>query len=223
MSGQIIVTISRQPGSGGLEIGRRLSRKFGVAYIDKKTVSHAAEDYENAVCEKGDETRKARFWELLAHTPLLQGFESYVPEIRSIVSDAEVHEKEEELLAGLVGDTSAVIVGRGGFYRFRNHPNAVHIFLCADREYRLTNYTRLFSLSEADADSLLAETERATESYIRRVSGRDLYDARNFDLTLNVAKLDFNCVTELILDLLHDRQEYRENRCARDIKNEPVL
>lgn len=205
MSDQVILTISRQPGCGGLEIGQRLARRLSASYIDKQTVTRAAEGLEAVLKADNDTKNRGRFWEVLGKTPILQDLESYIPEMRSIVSDAEVHEKEGEILLELAENGPAVVVGRGGFYRFREFPNAVHVFLTGDKEYRLDNYKRIFRLNEEDAKALLLATDQATERYIRKVTGKDMLDARNYDLCINVSKLDFNRVAEIILDYIHYR------------------
>jgi len=208
MPSPVIVTISRQPGCGGLEIGQRLARRLSASYIDKKTVAKAADAYDAALDESQDAKQKSHFWEMLCKTPILQDFESYIPEMRSVVSDCMVHEREAEILEELVDENSAVVVGRCGFHRLRDRKNAVHISLCGDQEYRLKNYMYIFGLDRESAESLLLETDEATERYIRRISGKDMFDLRNFDLTLNVSKLDFNCVVEMILDYIHYRFEH---------------
>ena len=132
MSGQIIVTISTQPGCGGAEIGQRLARRMPAVYGDIRLVAMVASGLD-AVIENSDDTKtKSKFWELLGQTPILTNIESYIPEIRSVVSDAEVHEKEGEILLKLVGKNTAVAVGRAGFYRFREHPRLVKVFLGGD-------------------------------------------------------------------------------------------
>ncbi len=208
MSSQIIMTISTQPGCGGLEIGQRLARRSSAAYVDKKAVAKAARGLE-AVLEGGDDARKgSSFWELLGQTPILSHMESYIPEMRSIVSDAPVHEKEEEILLNLVGDKTSVVVGRGGFHRFRDYPKLVRIFIGGDRDYRLKNYMRLYSLSKDDAEGLLATTDRATERYIQKVTGKDMLDVRNYDISFNVSKVDFNVLVDLVMEYMHYRFGY---------------
>ncbi|MDD2484718.1 MAG: cytidylate kinase-like family protein [Eubacteriales bacterium] len=208
MSSSVIITISRQPGCGGLEIGQRLARRISAVYIDKKTITKAGEAYDAAVDPEEDCKAKSHFWELLRKTPILQDFESYIPEVKSIVSDALVHEKEEEIMNRLLGDGSAVVMGRGGFHRLRGRTNVMNVFLSGDDDYRVENYKRIFDLGEEDASALLSETDQATERYIYKVSGKEMLDLRNFDLVLNVSKLDFNCVVEIILDYIHYRFEH---------------
>ncbi|MDD2215517.1 MAG: cytidylate kinase-like family protein [Eubacteriales bacterium] len=207
MSGKIIVTVSRQAGCGGLEIGQRLARQLSAIYVDKKTIAKASEGLD-AVLKVNDDTKVGnRFWELLGKTPILYDMESYIPEMRSIVSDSQVHEKEEEILLKLAGQGPAVVVGRGGFHRFRDYPKVIHLFLSGDQEYRIENYKRIFCLEESDAKALLLATDQATERYVRKVTGNDMLDTRNYDLVINVSKLDFNCVIELVLDYIHYRFE----------------
>ena len=84
----------------------------------------------------------------------------------------------------------------------------MNVFLSGDDDYRVENYKRIFDLGEEDASALLSETDQATERYIYKVSGKEMLDLRNFDLVLNVSKLDFNCVVEIILDYIHYRFEH---------------
>lgn len=205
MSDQIIITISRQPGCGGLEIGQRLARRLKAVYIDKKTLTKAAMGLDAVLKSDSDAKSKRRFWELLGQTPILNDFESYIPEMRSLVSDALVHEKEEEILLELAGKGPAVVVGRGGFYRFRNYPNVINIFLSGDTEYRIKNYRQIFKLDREEAEELIYTTDQATERYIHKVTGKDMLDVRNYDLSINVSKLDFNRVVEMILEYIHCR------------------
>ncbi len=163
MSGQIIMTISTQPGCGGVEIGQRLARRMSAVYVDKRVVAKAARGMD-AIIESGEDAKsRSKFWELLGQTPILTNIESYIPEMRSVVSDAEVHEKEEEILLKLVGKNTAVVVGRAVFYRFSEYPQLVKIFLGGDWQYRLANYKRFYGLSDEDAEGLLRTTDQATE------------------------------------------------------------
>jgi cytidylate kinase len=205
MSYKVIITISRQPGCGGLEIGQRLARRLSANYIDKKTVEKAAKGLE--VMEKAEDDAKSMksFWDILGKTPILHDLESYIPEMHSIVSDAEVHEAEADILLELAGEGPTVVMGRGGFHRFSGFPNAIHLLFTGDPDYRLENYMRLFRLDEEDAKALLLTTDQATERYVRKVTGKDMLDVRNYDLCINVSKLDFNRVVEIILDYIHYR------------------
>lgn len=205
MSGQIIITISTQPGCGGVEIGQRLARRLSAAYVDKKAVADAARGLDEVMKSQNDAGTRNRFWELLGQTPIVTSVESYIPEMRSIVSDAPVHEKEEEILLGLVGDKASVVVGRGGFHRFRNYPKLVRVFISGEWDFRLANYMRFYSLSAEDAKGLLRTTDSATERYIRKVTGKDMLDIRNYDLSFNVSKVDFNVVIDLIAEYVHHR------------------
>lgn len=200
MSGQIIVTISSQPGCGGAEIGQRLSGRLATNYVDKQSVANAARGLDVAMAGSEDLVMKKDFWEILRMTPILTNVDSYIPPIKSVVSDAPVHEKEEEILLELVGNESCVVVGRGGFHRFRNHPNLIKIFIGADWVYRLENYMNFYDLSKENAEELLETTDQATERYIRKVTGKDMFDVRNYDLMVNISRIDF----ELVIDMFED-------------------
>ncbi|HZK01353.1 MAG TPA: cytidylate kinase-like family protein [Anaerovoracaceae bacterium] len=205
MSGQIIMTISTQPGCGGVEIGQRLAARTVAAYVDKKAVAKASLGLDAILKDSNDAKSKGKFWELLGKTPILEHMEFYIPEMSSVVSDAPVHEREEEILLELVGDKTSVVVGRGGFYRFRDYPNLVRIFIGGDWNYRLENYMRVYNLGKMDAKDLLHTTDRATERYIRKVTGKDMLDIRNYDLSFNVSRIDFDLVVKFVAEYIHHR------------------
>lgn len=205
MSSQIVMTISTQPGCGGVEIGQRLARRTSASYVDKKAVANAARGLDTVLKDSDNAKVGGRFWELLGQTPILSHTEFYIPEMRSIVSDAPVHENEEDILLELVGKKTSVVVGRGGFHRFRNYPNLVKIFISGDMDYRLENYMRFYELCREDAEGLLRTTDRATERYIQKVTGKDMLDIRNYDISFNVSKIDFNVVVDLVIDYIHHR------------------
>lgn len=200
MSGQIVVTISTQPGCGGSKIGQKLASRLATSYVDKQSVSKAARGLDAALDASEGTMMNKDFWDILRMTPILTNVDSYIPPIKSLVSDAPVHEREEEILLELVGDQSAVVVGRAGFHRLACKPGQVKIFIGADKPYRVENYMDFYDLSKEDAEELIDATDQATESYIRKVTGKDMFDVRNYDLTLNISRLGF----EVVIDMLED-------------------
>lgn len=198
----MIYTISRQPGCGGLEIGQRLARRLNVPYIDKKTVSGAASDL-SANEEKGGTGGVRGFLERLSRTPIIYDLEAYIPDIGSVVSDTEVDDREAEILLQLVGDGPCVVVGRGGFHRLKDKENVFNVFLCGDLEYRQANYMKLYNMNKKEATDLLYEADHATERYIERITGCNMYDLRNYHMTINVTNIDFNRAIESVIEYAH--------------------
>jgi cytidylate kinase len=201
MSSNMIITISRQPGCGGLEIGQRLARRLDFPYVDKKTLAQAVDKLTGT----DGKSQIDEFWSKLGRLPVhVQcGLERYIPDVASIVSDRELHEDEAEILRQLVGEGPAVVVGRAGFHRFSAHPKLLRVFITGEQDYRIENYQQLYCLDRAAAEELLATVDRATERYIYNVSGHDMFDLRNYNLCLDISRIDFNRVIECIIEYAH--------------------
>ena len=93
-----------------------------------------------------------------------------------------------------------MILGRTGFHIFRDEPNAFKVFLMADKAYRRDKVARRLNINEGSADALIDKVDEARENFTKTFSGKTRYDARNYDLVLNVAGLEPKEVARFIAD-----------------------
>lgn len=77
-------------------------------------------------------------------------------------------------------------MGRSAFHVFKDNPDAIRIFIIADREARIRRVIKKKDLSEKDAAKLIDETDAARETFTKYFAGTSRYDARNYDLVVNV-------------------------------------
>lgn len=217
----IIITVNRQVGSGGFVVASHLAERLSAVYVDKKVLTAAvreleekeaelkkmkrAEAGENGLRKAGDEKKWHAFWKHFARVPISSELECYHPDLSGMTMDQQVHEKEGEILNEIVGEGPAVILGRGGFYRMKDHPYHVSVFINATREYRISNISSLYGLSREDAIELMKKTNEARAKYTYRVTGKDVLDVRNYDLAVDSGKLGASAVTDFILDYVKIR------------------
>ena len=122
----------------------------------------------------------------------------YVPEITSEL----IYQEESEILCALAEQESCIILGRTGFHIFRNEPNAFKIFLIADMPYRRDKVARRLNINEGSADLLIKQIDEDRENFTKTFSGKSRYDARNYDLTLNVTGMNADHAAKLIADYI---------------------
>lgn len=217
----IIITVNRQVGSGGFVIAGQLAERLSAVYVDKKILAATAKELDEKEAElkkmkkagmtegvprkAGDEKKWEAIWKHFARVPISSELEFYHPDLSGMTMDQQVHEKEEEILNQIVGSGPAVILGRGGFYRMKDHPYHVSVFINATREYRINNISNLYGLSREDAMELMKKTNEARAKYTYRVTGRDVLDVRNYDLAVDSGKLGASAVTDFILDYVKIR------------------
>jgi cytidylate kinase len=197
---RFVITISRQFGTGGHEIGAELARRLGVKLLDKQILNEVASRF--CVVENAMEKIEAR-------NPLWR--DDFTQFYRSYMSGVEYDGKEQdqtshklfdaqaEAIKQIASQESCVLVGRCGFHIFRNHPNALKIFVHADDECRKKRIARKYDLSEADAGAMIVDNDYSRELYTKTFTGSDWMDARNYDLTLNVKRFGVNGAVDFLM------------------------
>ena len=111
----------------------------------------------------------------------------------------KLFDAQAEAIRQIASQESCVIVGRCGFHIFRNHPNALKIFVHADDHCRKRRIAEKFGLDEADAAAMIVDNDYSRELYTKTFTGSDWTDARNYDMTLNVRRFGVNGAVDFIL------------------------
>lgn len=184
MEKKFIVTIGREFGTGGRQIATELAQLLGVQLYDKQLLDPIKERY-NLSQEEVDKIKatKPSWW------------------YENISED--MYKDEEFLVRSLAHKESCVILGRTGFHIFRDEPNAFKVFLRADKAYRRDKVARRLNINEGSADALIDKVDEARENFTKTFSGKTRYDARNYDLVLNVAGLEPKEVARFIAECVH--------------------
>ena len=207
-SEQFVITISRELGSGGRTVGRKLAQALGVRYSDKELVHELMKRFNLTISGierlKGEKkTWITDFLQLVAPVPKLSsitgGAGKFVTEFRPDVTSEDIFKAETEILQAIAAEGSCVIAGRSGFHILRDCPNKVDVFITASKEHRIERVARKQGLTENEAAALIDKIDRDRDNYIKRYTGASRYDARNYHLVLNMDNLTEDKVVELIL------------------------
>ena len=200
---KFVITISRQFGTGGHEIGAELARRLNVKLLDKQILNAVASRF----CAVEDAVEKIEARNPLWRDDFTQFYRSYMAgaEYNGQEHDQTSHqlfEAQAEAIRQIASEESCVIVGRCGFYIFRNHPNVLKIFVHADDECRKRRLAEKFGISEYDAAAMLVDNDFSRELYTKTFTGSDWQDARNYDITLNVRKFGVNGAVDFLMNVI---------------------
>lgn len=211
MKGPFVITISREVGSGGRTIGRKLAEKLGVRFSDKELIG-ALQSKLNLSSDRIEELKgKKKRWlddfiQMVAPVPtsgLLVDVDSdYIAEYNSSLSTNDVFEAEKEILNGIADEGSCVIAGRSGFFVLKDRPNKVDILITASRENRIARIMSKQGLSREKAQEVIESVDKARDNYVLRYTGQSRYDARNYHMVLNMDYLTEDKAVELIMSYL---------------------
>ena len=188
MERQLILAIGREYGSGGHDVAKLLSARFGLKLYDRELLALIAQ--ENQVDEKDlewyDEQRSSR---LLFRR--VNGFDNSPNANIALMQFDYIRRRAEE-------GESFVVVGRCGEEILRGRPGLISVFILADREFRLTRVMAERGIARAEADALIVRTDRRRRAYHDQHCGGRWGDARSYDLCINSARLGIEGTADLL-------------------------
>ena len=203
MSSKRFVTITRQYGSGGHDIGKALAKALGIGFYDKELISLAARESGIApeVFEKADE-RPANS---LLYS-LSVGLYNYGNGLSSPMDDLPVNDKlyilQHKIIKEKAESESFVIVGRCADYILKDHPGVVKVFIYADIESRIRRAISRHDIEPARAKQAIIKTDKNRANYYSFYSGQKWGQVENYDLCINTTKLDVDQAVKLITDYI---------------------
>lgn len=203
MSSKRFVTITRQYGSGGHDIGKALAKALGIGFYDKELISLAAKESGIApeVFEKADEKPANSLLYSLS-----VGLYNYGNGLSSPMDDLPVNDKlyllQHKIIKEKAESESFVIVGRCADYILKDHPGVVKVFIYADIESRIRRAISRHDIEPARAKQAIIKTDKNRANYYSFYSGQKWGQVENYDLCINTTKLDVDQAVKLITDYI---------------------
>ena len=192
-----IITIGRQYGSGGREIGRRLAEIYGIPFYDKELLKIAAK--ESGLCEEMfenyDEKPTSSFLYSLVMDPYSLGMHSTGFEMPL---NQKVFLAAFDTIKKLAEKGPCVIVGRCADYALADHPELLNIFIQASLEFKKARIRDEYQIPEDKIKSYATQMDKQRASYYNYYTSRKWGDARNYDLCLDSSVFGIEGTVELI-------------------------
>lgn len=206
---QVIVTISRQLGSGGAYIGQQVARRLGIKYLDHEILRQASSflrEDEAILAER--EEKISSFLEKVFRVMSLGSPETgYIPPPLRPIYDEEVFATESDIIRRIASRESAVIVGRGGFHVLKGHTGLVNVFFHASQEFRLKRVMEVYKVSDPDeAHALIRESDTNRKRFIETMTGEIWTDALNYHLCLDTGAAGLSDAVEMVSKLAERRR-----------------
>jgi len=188
MDNSSIITIGRQLGSGGREIGQKLATLMGFAFYDKELIRLASKKsgVKEEFFEKVDEKRRFSFLTGFSglRNPLT---EDSFPDF--YLSNESLFRIQSEVIRSLADEGSSVFVGRCADYVLKEYPRCLNIFITADTDDRIRRISALQTISPGEAEEVIARTDRKRSDYYNYFSGKVWGAAESYHLCINSSML----------------------------------
>lgn len=197
-----IITIGRQTGSGGREIGELLAKTYEIKYYNKELLTRAAK--ESGYCEEmlkvHDERPTNSFLYNLVMDTYSFGYNA------STFVDMPISHKiflaQFDTIKKIADEGPCVIVGRCADYALVDYENVLNIFIYADEEDRITRLMNKRNCTREDAKDWISKSDKRRSSYYNYYSSKKWGKAETYDLCINSSLLGIEGTVELIMQVI---------------------
>lgn len=186
---RVIVTISRQHGSGGREVGRQLSERLGIPFYDHELIEMAAQTcpIDKSFFEHAETHGTGGFWKELGDG---------VNHDLSLSDKAFMH--QASVIREIAGKGGCIIVGRCADYVLKDYKNVIKVFVYADLDSRRERIENIYHEADGKALKNIEKTDKKRASYYKYYTGQNFGEAANYDLCLNTSLLGIEKCVEII-------------------------
>lgn len=198
-----VITIARGFGSGGRDIGTRLSKELGIPCYDRQLLTMASDKSgidESVFVETNEKLRGKYITNFLRKMPLATVLE---PREKDFVSDVNVFNIMAELIRNLAKSESCIIIGKCADDILRDYENVISIYVEAPRPACVKSIMDKMHVNEKRANQLITSTDKYRSRYYNfYTSGKDWTNPTNYDLVLNTDRISRENCVKLIKDYI---------------------
>lgn len=198
----LVITISREFGSGGHKIGTMLSEKLGIPYYDKDLIKLASE--KSGINENlfglADERSKGSLFK----KPKVYSGDITSPKSPEFTSEENLFNYQAKVIKELAEKNSpCIIIGRCADFVLSGRENTLRLFIWADKENRIKNTMEILGYDRKEAEKQIEKINRERSAYYKSHTGFEWDNARNYDLCINTSEHGLEKSAELILDYIN--------------------
>ena len=206
-----VITIGREFGSGGHEIGMKLAERLGVKCYDKELLQLAAKN--SGLCEElfasqDEKPTNSFLYSLVMDTYSLGYSNSYV----DMPINHKVFLAQFDTIKKLAENESCVIVGRCADYALEDDPNCVSVFIKAPMKDRVERIKKLYNITDSKASDLIQKTDKKRASYYNYYSSKKWGEAKSYDLCLDSSDLGIEGAISLICEYIKIKEEHLKSK-----------
>lgn len=180
----IVITISREYGSGGRFVGKLVAEKLGISFYDKELISLSAkksglsEEYVELVDEKKKSGNYANN------------------------NDDRLFIAETKVIEQLAKKESCVIVGRCADYILKDNKDTIKVYLYSDDENKVKRAVKYYGLDEIDALKQINKINKERQKHYKFYTNREWKNQNNYDLLINVDKYGVEKTADIICNFV---------------------
>lgn len=193
-----VITISRQYGSGGREIGAKLAKELRIPFYDNELITRAAK--ESGFAEAAFHNAESKASNSLLYS-IAMGMNSYGNQelgFSHLSLDDRIYLAQSDVIRKVAAEGPCVIVGRCADYILKEMENVINIFICADLAFRVERAIRIDHMAENKIEDNILKIDKRRANYYNYHASEKWGRAENYHLSLKSSSIGIDGCVELI-------------------------
>lgn len=199
-----VITISREFGSGGHEIGEKLASRLNIPFYDNTLSEVAASNIGIDISKIAgiDETAANSFiYSLYVGSGYAANLNA---NLASSTSQDRLFAEQTRLIEEYADNGPCVIVGRCSDYILRNRSDCLHVFICSSFKNRTERIMKKMSVNESNGAVLVKKTDKSRSSYYQYYTSKKWGLPTSYDLCINTDTIDIDDAVDILVKILTD-------------------
>lgn len=200
MENKVVITIGRELGSGGREIGKIVASKLGIAYYDKELLGEVSK--ESGLCKEFIEQHEETPTKSFLYS-LVMGVSGYANNTYAGVPlEQKVFLAQFDTIKKIADEKSCVIVGRCADYALEERDNVFSVFIHAPKEYRYKVVSENNKISLNEAEDVVNKADKKRASYYNYYTNRKWGASSSYNMSIDGSLLSKEETADIIVDVV---------------------
>ena len=214
METKYVITIARQFGSGGLEIGQKLAQKFSVPFYDRKKLAEIARDSGTGVDAFEASQKKTQGEELYSLLTADYSFDGGTPVCSGMQVNRNVFLLQKQILVEAAQKGPCVVVGRCADGLLQGTTDLFSVFVCADKLSRMDRIVQKYGVPAQNAAEQMIITDKQRSNYYSYCSSKRWGAPDNYFLSVNSSVFGIDAAVELIAETVRAWEEQNREKVS---------
>lgn len=202
----MIITIGRQYGSGGKELGQKLAEKLGFKFYDEELVTMAAENsnmHASVLHQADEKATKSLLYSIVT------GMDSrFLNPYHELPINDKLFIEQSNIIKSLAEKGDCVIVGRCADYVLENTGiPSVDLFIYASIEHKIERISNKYDLTKDKAKDKIKKVEKNRKAFYNYYSNKEWGNLANYDLCINTSDISIDDAVEVALSFINKRKD----------------
>lgn len=181
----LAITIGRQFGSGGREVGIELANKLGIKCFDKEIIKRASA--ESGISEKMFEQADEKPVNSFLYSIVAHGFPTYSTPVQmnNVFTNDKIFTMQADAIKKISEEMPAVFIGRCANDILRENKKLISVFIYANKEDKVKRISNKYNISEKEAAEMIRKIDKSRSSYYEFYANQRWGDLNNYMLCIN--------------------------------------